>query len=404
MHLTEDPQQSITEQHRTLRAVNAARWAISAIFLLNGAGIGLWAAHVPVVQARAGIDTGTLGLLLLTIAGGAIAAMPLSGWLSGRWGTRAVALGSAGLFALTGVLLMNVAGTAALFLAAFAFGASNGVLDVSMNANAAEVEVARGVPTMSSFHGFFSLGGLLGAALGGLVIGAGWGDGRGALAAGVIIALAAALAAPHLYRPVLAVPPQDAGGQRSPQESHFALPRGPALFLGLLGLLCFAVEGALVDWSALLLTERTRAEPASAALGYSAFSVAMAACRFAGDRLVLRFGAPRMMVFGGLGMFGGLMLAVLSTHFVLSALGFALIGVSAANVVPVIFAAAARMPGMSAGGGLATVATLGYAGLLMAPPLIGSIAAHTNIAVALGVLSLSGLVIAANAGIVKRMG
>ncbi|WP_323139904.1 MFS transporter [Massilia phyllosphaerae] len=377
------------------QGVNAARWAISAIFLLNGAGIGLWAAHVPVVQASAGIDTGTLGFLLLTIAGGAIAAMPLSGWLSGRWGTRPVALGSAWLFALTSALLMNVDGVTALFLAAFAFGASNGVLDVSMNANAAEVEAARGVPTMSSFHGFFSLGGLLGAALGGLVIGAGWGDGRGALAAGVIIALVVALAARFVFR----VPPQGAAG-----HSHFALPRGPTLFLGLLGLLCFAVEGALVDWSALLLTERTRAEPASAALGYSAFSVAMAACRFAGDRLVLRFGAARLMVFGGLGMFGGLLLAVLSTNFALSALGFALIGVSAANVVPLIFAAAARMPGMSAGGGLATVATLGYAGLLMAPPLLGSIAAHTNIAVALGLLSLSGLVIAANAGIVKRMG
>ena len=372
-------------------AINRARWAISTIFLLNGAGIGLWAAHVPLVQARAGIDTGALGFLLLTIAGGAIAAMPLSGWLAGKWGTRTVALASAWLFSITTALLMNVDGLSVLFLAAFAFGASNGVLDVSMNANASEVETARGVPTMSSFHGFFSLGGLLGAALGGLLIRAGLGDGRGALMAGIVIAVAVAACAPF----VLKVAP-------AKHESHFALPRGPALFLGLLGMLCFAVEGALVDWSALLLTERTKADPASAALGYSAFSIAMAACRFAGDRLVLRFGAMRVMVLGGLGMFCGLMLAVLSTHFVLSACGFALIGLSAANVVPLIFSAAARTPGMSAGGGLATVATLGYAGLLLAPPLLGSIAAHTNIAVALGVLSVSGIVIAANARIVKQ--
>jgi MFS family permease len=375
----------------TSTTVNAARWAISTIFLLNGTAIGLWAAHVPLVQARAGIDTGTLGLLLLTIAGGAISAMPLSGWLAGRWGTRAVALGSASLLALTTALLMNVDGLAPLFLAAYAFGASNGVLDVSMNANASEVEAARGIPTMSSFHGFFSLGGLLGAALGGVMIGAGLGDGRGALMTGLVMGGVVAVCA----RFVLNVAP-------SPHESHFALPRGPALFLGLLGMLCFAVEGALVDWSALLLAERTKADPASAAFGYSAFSVAMAACRFLGDRLVLRFGAARVMVLGGLGMFGGLMLAVLSTHFVLSACGFALIGLAAANVVPLIFAAAARMPGMSAGGGLATVATLGYAGLLLAPPLIGSIAAHTNIAVALGILSISGIIIAANAGVVKR--
>jgi MFS family permease len=373
------------------KATAAARWAISIIFLLNGTGIGLWAAHVPLVQARAGIDTGVLGLLLLTIAGGAIAAMPLSGWLSGRWGTRAITLASGGLFAATLALLMNVDGLLPLFLAAFAFGASNGVLDVSMNANASEVETARGIPTMSSFHGFFSLGGLVGAALGGVLIGAGLGDGRGALMVAVAIGIAVALCAPF----VLKVAP-------SPHDSHFALPRGPALFLGLLGLMCFAVEGALVDWSALLLTERTKADPASAAFGYSAFSIAMAACRFAGDRLVLRFGASRVMVLGGLGMFGGLMLAVLSTHFVLSACGFALIGLSAANVVPLLFSAAARIPGMSAGGGLATVATLGYAGLLLAPPLLGSIAAHTNIAVALGILSLSGLVIAANARVVAR--
>jgi MFS family permease len=374
-----------------LIGVAAARWAISLVFLLNGTAIGLWAAHVPVVQARAGIDTGTLGLLLLTIAGGALSCMPLSGWLAGRWGTRAVVLASGVLLSFTTMLLMNVDGLLPLFLAAWAFGASNGVLDVSMNANASEVEAARGIPTMSSFHGFFSLGGLLGAALGGLLIGAGLGDGRGALMAGVAIGITVALCAPFLLR---AAP--------SPHDSHFALPRGPALFLGLLGLLCFAVEGALVDWSALLLAERTRADQATAAFGYSAFSIAMAACRFAGDRLVLRFGATRVMVIGGLGMFCGLMLAVLSTHIVLSACGFALIGLGAANVVPLLFSAAARIPGMSAGGGLATVATLGYAGLLLAPPLIGSVAAQTNIAVALGMLSVSGIVIAANARVVKR--
>jgi MFS family permease len=365
--------------------VNAARWSVSTIFLLNGAGIGVWAAHVPLVQARAGIDTGVLGFLLLTIAGGAISAMPLSGWMAGRWGTRAVVVGSGLLFALMSAVLMNVGGLVPLFLAAYVFGASNGVLDVAMNANASEVEAARGIPTMSSFHGFYSLGGLIGAALGGLLIAAGLGDGRGALMVGVAIFAAVLACGGRL----LAVPP-------APHASHFALPRGPALFLGLLALLCFAIEGALVDWSALLLKERTQVDAATAALGYSAFSVTMAACRFAGDRLVLRFGPLRVMIVGGLGMFAGLMLAVVSTAFWLSALGLALIGLAAANVVPLIFAAAARMPGMSAGGGLATVATLGYAGLLMAPPLLGAIAAHTNIAVALGILSLSGIVIAAN--------
>ncbi|MBW8900110.1 MAG: MFS transporter, partial [Massilia sp.] len=207
--------------------LKAARWAVSTIFLLNGAGIGVWAAHVPLVQARAGIDTGMLGFLLLTIAGGAVSAMPLSGWLSGRWGTRAVVIGSGLLFALTSAVLMNVAGIVPLFLAAYVFGAGNGVLDVAMNANASEVEAARGIPTMSSFHGFFSLGGLIGAGLGGLLIGAGLGDGRGALMVSAVIAVVVVLCA----RRLLAVPPAPHAG---PHASHFALPRGPALFLGLL--------------------------------------------------------------------------------------------------------------------------------------------------------------------------
>jgi len=372
-------------------SLSAARWSISTVFLLNGAGIGLWAAHVPVVQARAGIDTATLSMVLLTIAAGALLAMPLMGGFTARWGTRRMTLLSGFLFAPMLALIMNVSDLPLLFAAAFAFGVANGALDVAMNANASEVETARGIPTMSSFHGFFSLGGLLGAALGGVIIGQGWGDGQGAFAMGIVTAIALALAAPH----VMAFAPTHEAG------SHFQLPRGAALSLGLLALLCFAVEGTLVDWSALLMQERTGAEPARAALAYSAFSIAMAACRFAGDRMIQRFGALRVMVLGGLAMFAGLATAVLSTHFALSAAGFALIGIGAANVVPLLFGAASRIPGMSAGAGVAAVATLGYGGLLLAPPVLGYIASHASVMVALGMLSLSGLVIAMSAGVIK---
>jgi len=374
------------------RSIDAARWAISTVFLLNGAGIGLWAAHVPTVQARMGIDTGMLSMVLLTVAAGALLAMPLMGGLTGRWGTRRMVLLSGFAFAAMTPLIMGAPSLPLLFIAAFLFGVSNGALDVAMNANASEVETARGLPTMSSFHGFFSLGGLFGAGLGGLLVGQGLGHGQGALMVGVVTAVVLALSAPR----VMGFAATHGAG------SHFSLPRGAALSLGLLALLCFAVEGALVDWSALLMQERTGATPASAALGFSAFSIAMAACRFAGDRLIVRFGALRIMVVGGLAMFAGLALAVASTHFVLSAVGFALVGLGAANVVPLLFGAAARIPGMSAGNGVAAVATLGYGGLLLAPPVLGWVAMHSSIMVALGGLSLSGLVIALSARIIKR--
>jgi MFS family permease len=376
------------------RSIDAARWAISTVFLLNGAGIGLWAAHVPTVQARMGIDTGMLSMVLLTVAGGALLAMPLMGGLTGRWGTRRMVLLSGFAFAAMTPLIMGAPSLPLLFIAAFLFGVSNGALDVAMNANASEVETARGLPTMSSFHGFFSLGGLFGAGLGGLLVGQGLGHGQGALMVGVVTAVVLALSAPR----VMGFAATHGAG------SHFSLPRGAALGLGLLALLCFAVEGALVDWSALLMQERTGATPASAALGFSAFSIAMAACRFAGDRLIVRFGALRIMVVGGLAMFAGLALAVASTHFVLSAVGFALVGLGAANVVPLLFGAAARIPGMSAGNGVAAVATLGYGGLLLAPPVLGWVAMHSSIMVALGGLSLSGLVIALSARVIRRQG
>ncbi|MDY0961672.1 MFS transporter [Massilia sp. CFBP9026] len=373
------------------RSVEAGRWAISTVFLLNGAGIGLWAAHVPTVQARMGIDTGMLSLVLLTIAGGALMAMPLMGGLTGRFGTRRMVLLSGFAFALMTAVIMGMPSLPLLFVAAFLFGVSNGALDVAMNANASEVESARGVPTMSSFHGFFSLGGLFGASLGGVLVGQGLGHGEGALMVAVATAVVLALTAPRVL-----------GFAAHASGSHFMLPRGAALGLGLLALLCFAVEGALVDWSALLLEERTGASPASAALGYSAFSIAMAACRFAGDRIILRVGAMRVMVIGGLAMFAGLALAVLSTNFVMSSCGFALVGLGAANVVPLLFGAAARIPGMHPGAGVAAVATLGYGGLLLAPPVLGWVAVHSSVMVALGALSLSGIVIALSAGVLKK--
>ena len=155
---------------KSTASIGRARRAISTIFLLNGAGIGAWAVHVPTVQARAGFDTATLGLLLLTIAAGAMAAMPLCGWLSARYGSRRLTLASALLFPVMMAALIAASSAPLLFVLAFCFGATNGTLDVAMNANATEVEKARGVPTMSSFHGFFSLGGLFGAAVGGLML------------------------------------------------------------------------------------------------------------------------------------------------------------------------------------------------------------------------------------------
>src|SRR5690349_15183481 len=178
------------------RQIDRARIAVSAIFFLNGTGIGLWAAHIPPVRDRLDISESLLGLALLTLALGAMAAMPAMGWAITRTGSRRATIAAALAFICTLPLPIMVPGVPLLFIAALLFGASNGALDVAMNAHASEVERARGQPTMSSFHGFYSIGGLAGAALGGTLIAHDLSNGVGILAAALAGFIAIVMAAP----------------------------------------------------------------------------------------------------------------------------------------------------------------------------------------------------------------
>jgi MFS family permease len=380
---------------RTLAAApetTLARWSVSAIFFVNGVGVGLWAAHIPLVARRFNLDNDFIGLVLLCLGLGAMAAMTLAGAACARFGTRAVARVTAFGFALAVPLPILAPSLVTLFAAALTFGVCNGALDVAMNAQASEIETARGKSTMASFHAFFSTGGLAGAALGGLIIGAGLGDGRGALMAmAVILALLVLVTARLFVTPEAEAPP-----------AHFERPRRAALSLGLLALACMVVEGAVADWSALLLTTHAGATAAVGAAGYAAFSIAMAACRFAGDSLIDALGPRRLMALGGVSIAAGLGLAALFAMPFPAAASFVLVGLGAANVVPVIFAAAGRIPGLPAGTGIAAVATVGYTGFLLGPPVIGWVASIIGLPAAHGLLALMGLLIAAFARVVDR--
>jgi MFS family permease len=364
--------------------VRYARWSVSTVFFLNGAGVGLWAAHIPLVAARFSLGDDAMGLVLLSFALGAILAMPISGWACGRFGSRAVTRAVALLFALAIPLPVLAPNLPLLFVTALLFGATNGSLDVAMNTQAGEVEAARGRSTMASFHAFFSAGGLAGAALGGGIIAAGLGDGRGVAIAGVLAVLVVAVTGSSLLN----------GSASHESTAHFERPRLAALSLGLLALTCMVVEGAVADWSALLLTKHAGATPAQGAAGYAAFSIAMAACRFAGDAFITTLGPRRVVVVGGLSIAAGLACAAAFPVLTPAAAGFVLVGLGAANVVPVIFAAANRIAGLPPGAGIAAVATVGYTGFLLGPPLIGWIASMIGLPGAHGVLALAGLLIA----------
>jgi MFS family permease len=345
-------------RHRDLRL---ARVAASAIFFGNGFGIGTWAAQLPRFKAALGLSDGELSLALLAFALGAIVLMPVVGWLAARWGSRVVTLVAAFAFA-GGLLLPGLSPSLPyLVVAALLAGAGNGAMDVSMNTNATEVERAWGMPIMSSFHAFFSLGGLTGAAASGLLI---------ALDVGIVATLLLSCTAMGLLFLAAALWTLD-NGERLEAGHGLALPRIEVMGLAVLTLLCLLVEGAMVDWTAIYLQTVAGATLEFAVAGFAAFSLTMTICRFTGDLVVRRLGRAHTLRLGGVLATLGLALAIALPYPMPTTIGFACVGLGLANAVPVLFSTAGETKGIPASMGVAMVATMGYAGLLLGPPLIG---------------------------------
>ena len=363
----------------------AARLAVLTVFFVNGATIASWVPHIPLVQDKLGLSDGLLGLALLGIAVGAVLSLTLSGWLIARFSSRTLVSVSTIAFCSALPLPIFAPNFGLLVAALVFFGLCNGAMDVSMNTQAVIVEERYGKPIMSSFHGFFSLGGLTGAGLGGL-----------ALANGVSPPLHVILAAL-----VLGVVGVSVLGQLLPDPTEtadegpaFVLPKGSLLGLGLLAFVVFVGEGSMADWSAVYLRNVLGTGAGLAAAGFAAFSLMMALGRLSGDRLVGWLGPVTTVRLGAAVAGIGLGLSLLFGNPLAAIVGFGCVGLGLANLVPVLFSAAGRTPGVAPGTGIAAVATLGYLGWLAGPPVIGLLAELITLAGALGVVAAAlGLVV-----------
>lgn len=357
-------------------AVRRARWAVAVVFFVNGAIFGSWAPHIPIVQERLGLGTGLLGTALLAIAAGALVTMVLGGALMARigsaWPTRIAALALCTAFPLAAL----APSLGALIAAFLFFGAANGIMDVAMNAHGVAVERRLGRPVMSSYHGMFSLGGLVGAGAGAVLLDH-LAPATHVLLASVVLATLALPALLHL------LPGRADAGESG---AAFALPSRTTLGLGALCFLSMLSEGAVLDWSAAYLRQDLGVSPGLAATGFAAFSAAMTAARFGGDHLRRRLGAVALVRGSVLLAGGGLGLALLIHTPLASVVGFACTGLGLANAVPVLFGAAGRLPGQLPATAIAAVATTGYLGFLAGPPLIGIVAQGTSLRLGLGVL------------------
>lgn len=344
----------------TVARHSRAKLATRLAFIAAGFGVACWAPLVPYAKARCGVGDGTMGLILLLLGVGSVIAMPVAANLSGRFSSRPVVL--AGVVGLAAILpLLSIAGTpVALGMALFAFGASLGSLDVSMNLHAVDVEHASEKPLMSGFHALFSIGGFLGS-----------GFMTALLSRHISPTFSTVLGSAVLLVLVFFAVPRMLTDREASSQPMFAIPKGVVLVIALLAATSFLVEGALLDWSALLLVSEKLLSPARGGLGYMLFSIAMTVSRFTGDRIVARFGDLTVLICSGLIAFLGFCILLLSPTALVALSSFVLVGLGAANIVPILFRRAGTQTAMPKGLAVAALTTAGYGGMLTGPAIIG---------------------------------
>jgi len=367
--------------------IHKARWAIALTFLVHGSIVGSWVPHIPLAKDRLDVGTGIFGVALLAIALGAIIAMPLSGILINRYGSARITTVTGIAMCLAFILPPLAPALPSFLAAALVFGASIGSMDVAMNAHGVAIEKAMRRPTMSLLHGCFSVGAMVGSLLGALLLSVMSEISHILLASALCLALF--LLAIRFFLP--------SAIDKGLSGQSFVWPTRATIGLGILCFLALVAEGAVVDWSGLLLRERFQLEAGTAALGFAAFAAGMSLSRFLGDRLRVKLGATRLVRWSAFLMALGLAVALIVPSPAVAISALAVAGIGIGNAVPILFAGGGRLEPDAPGRGIAAVTTLGYAGFLAGPPLIGFVAELTGLPLALGLVVLASLIIAASA-------
>lgn len=369
-------------QHQ-MEAARRGRWAMTAMFFANGFVMGGWAPQIPLLMTRLSITETTLGILILLFGLGALVAMPLCGYLMGRYGSRALlrtfsVLTCFGLLAVVTSWHLWIVAPAMIF-----FGAAIGGMDVAMNTNAVVVEKRLGRAIMSASHGFWSLGGFVGGALGGIAI-----QTFGYMAHALFVTVAVIAIVAITFNVLIDDERHASAGTEA--ATAFSWPRQSTVYLiGIIALFCMIPEGAVLDWAALYLRQELGADIATAGFAFAAFSATMAVMRFLGDRVRHRFGAVATLRVSSLVAATGLLVAGFADNAWLAIAAFAVTGFGVANIVPIAFSAAGNQAGVSAGTGMSIVTTMGYSGILVAPSAVGFIGERTGFGVVF--IALAGL-------------
>lgn len=358
--------------------------ATRIIFFIAGFITATWAVIVPFARGNTGVNEAQLGTLLLCLGVGALIAMPVTGWLTSRFGCRRVILVAVTLVIISTPWLSVLSNPLLLALALLVFGVGIGVTDCAMNIQAILVEKQAAKPVMSSFHGMYSVGGIAGAGFMTLLLAMGFSVLTGCLLAVAAVIIMTLVSAPGLLT------------YANPAEGPvFAVPRGSVLIIGIICFAVFLTEGTVLDWSAVYLTD-VRAIPASlGGLGYTCFAIAMTVARLTGDRIISSLGRLPVVLGGALIAAAGMAMVTFIASWPLALLGYTLVGAGCANIVPVMFSAAGRQTVMPQSVAVPAITTLGYLGVLSGPAVIGYVAHYTHLAFSFSLIMALMLIVGA---------
>ena len=367
-------------------------------FMVIGVLEAAWAPLVPYVKRAFVIDEGTLGLLMLCSGLGSICTLPLSGFFVNRYGAKKVVYVSGLLMAFalfTISMLINVWLTGVMLVI---FGGCTITIDVAANVNGIAIERKTGRHLMSSFHGGYSLGTLIGAGTMSVLFTLGlipkW--------AVVICMFVTIIALIFGCRDLL---PKDELEADTPIEK----PREGKLYITpmvvVVGLLCFimyASEGAVMGWSAIFVSQERGVDVSMAGFFYTAFAVSMTIMRLCGDKTVNRLGQRFVVAGGALLIAVGFMVVVLVDSSVAAVAGFVIVGCGAANVVPQLVSFAAHIKGMAVHNIISFINALGYLGILLGPVIIGIVGKQYGLHISFVGIAVFVLIVAVVSSIILK--
>lgn len=358
------------------------RVAVGAMFFFVGLCFASWASRIPDIQTKFGLSEGELGTLLLFLPIGSVIGLPLAGWAVHRFGSRGVALFGGVAYALTLPLIGLSSSPWMLLPVLVCYGMLGNVMNISLNTQGLNLEDQMGKSILGSFHGLWSLAGFTGAGLGAGLI---YLDFTPAQHFGVVslISIAIIFFAKNL---IVKEGKASAGG-------GLVLKKPDALLLrvSLIAFLGTMAEGCMFDWSGVYFKKVVLADPALVALGYVAFMGAMALGRFFTDKLAARYTKVAVIQVSGLLIFTGLLLSVFLPVVWAATVGFLVVGLGVASIIPLSYGIAGRSKLYTASVALALVSTISFFGFLIGPPMIGFVAELFDLKTSFALVAMCGM-------------